>query len=216
MVILGILKSIPIQNLSINYQVYQNSFILATTTKKPALAELMETLEMAAAPAAAVGLIGVANMVMPMFMGSASAPTSGSAPPNFSGPQPGTPGGGFLPSALANPTVIAGTSLFAGLSLVGAGPLVALFDLPATGANRAAIAGIFEEGNGPPSRRRGKREVKKQIILFAKLLLWINETIEKGQHKISRYIYIRLSLCKMFFDFRVWIPNVLWLCTYNL
>ena len=96
-------------------------------------------------------------------------------------------------------TVIAGTSLFAALSLVGAGPLVALFDLPATGANKAAIAGIFEEGNGPPSRRRGKREVKKQMILFAKLLLWINETIEKGQHKISRYIYIRLSLCKMFF-----------------
>ena len=163
---------------------------------------IMEALEMAAAPAAAAGLIGVANMVMPMFMGSASAPTSGSAPLNFSGPQPGTPGGGFLPSALANPTVIAGTSLFAALSLVGAGPLVALFDLPATDPNKAAIAGIFEEGNGPPSRRRGKREVKKQMILFAKLLLWINETIEKGQHKISRYIYIDCHYVKCFLILR--------------
>ena len=141
---------------------------------------------MAAAPAAAVGLIGVANMVMPMFMGS--APTSGSPPPNFAGPPPGAPGGGFPPTALANPTVIAGTSLFAGLGLIGAGQLVALFDLPRTNDNFAATAGIFEEGNGPQSRRRGKREAKKQIILFAKLLLWISETIDKGQHKISRYL----------------------------
>ena len=151
---------------------------------------IMEALEMAAAPAAAAGLIGVANMVMPMFMGS--APTSGSPPPNFAGPPPGAPGGGFPPTALANPTVIAGTSLFAGLGLIGAGQLVALFDLPRTNDNFAATAGIFEEGNGPQSRRRGKREAKKQIILFAKLLLWISETIDKGQHKISRYYLLTI------------------------
>ena len=133
------------------------------------------------------------------------------------GPLPGALGGGFLPTALANPTVIAGTTLFAGLGLIGAGRLVALFDQTQTNDGRFNfVGGIFEEGNGLPSRLRGKREVKKQIISFAKLLVWINETIEKGQHKISRYSYIRLSLCKMFFDFRVWIPNVLWLCTYNL
>ena len=138
---------------------------------------------MAAAPAAAAGLIGVANMVMPMFMGSASAPTAGSAPPNFAGPPPGAPGGGIPPTLIANPTVIAGTGIFLGLGLVGVGPLVALFDIPRTNDNFAANAGIFEELNG---QRRGKREAKKQIILFAKLLLWINETIEKGQHNISR------------------------------
>ena len=146
---------------------------------------------MAAAPAAAAGLIGVANMVMPMFMGTASAPTAGSAPLNFAGPQPGTLGGGFLPTALANPTVIAGTGLFASLALVGAGQLVALFNLQRTNDNFGAIAGIFEEGNGAlRSRRRGRREAKKQIILFAKLLLWINETIEKGQHNVSRYLLV--------------------------
>ena len=125
-----------------------------------------------------------ANMVMPMFMGT--APISGSPPPNFAGPLPGTPGGGFLPTALANPTVIAGTTIFAGLGLVGAGQLVALFNIAQTNDNFAATAGIFEEENGLPSRLRGKREVKKQIISFAKLLVWINETLEKGQHEISR------------------------------
>ena len=125
-----------------------------------------------------------AEMVMPMFMGTAPSP-----PLNFAGPLPlpGTLGGGFLPTALANPTVIAGTTLFAGLGLIGAGRLVALFDQTQTNDGRFNfVGGIFEEGNGLPSRLRGKREVKKQIISFAKLLVWINETIEKGQHEISR------------------------------
>ena len=134
-------------------------------------------------------LVTAVNMAAPMlFTAAGSAPVSGSVPTNFAGPPPGAPGGGFPPTALANPTVIAGTSLFAGLGLIGAGQLVALFDLPRTNDNFAATAGIFEEGNGPQSRRRGKREAKKQIILFAKLLLWISETIDKGQHKISRYL----------------------------
>ena len=64
-----------------------------------------------------------ANMVMPMIMGTAPSP-----PPNFAGPLPGTLGGGFLPTALANPTVIAATTLFAGLGFIGAGRLIAVFD----------------------------------------------------------------------------------------
>ena len=145
--------------------------------------DIMELLEMAAAPAATAAITGAINMVMPMLM--SSAPSSGSAPSNFAGPQPGTPGGGFLPTAIANPTVIAGNSIFAGLGLVGAGQLVALFDLPVTNANFGAISGIFEEANG---QRRGKRELREQIISFAKFLLWINQTIDQGQSKISRYI----------------------------
>ena len=123
-----------------------------------------------------------AEMVMPMFMGTAPSP-----PLNFAGPLPGTLGGGFLPTALANPTVIAGTALFAELGLIGAGRVIAFFDENQTNdGDYDFVGGIFEEGDGLPSRLRGKREVKKQIISFAKLLVWINETIEKGQHDISR------------------------------
>ena len=72
-----------------------------TTTTQSPLQMAVEALRMAAAPATAVGLIGVANMVIPQLI--SSAPLSGSAPLNFAGPQPGTPGGGFLPSAVAQP-----------------------------------------------------------------------------------------------------------------
>ena len=150
------------------------------------MVEIIEMMEKAAPPMAAVSMISIVNMAMPQLI--SSAPSLGSAPVNFAGSQPGTPGGGFLPTAIANPTVIAGNSLFAGLGLVGVGQLVRVFDLPQTNGNFAAIAGIFEEGNVPQSRRqRGKREIRKQIISFAKLLLWINQTIEKGQSKIFRY-----------------------------
>ena len=136
----------------------------------------------------AVGLIGIANMVMPPLGGTNSIP-------NFSGPQPGTPGGGFAATAIANPTVIAGQAIFVGLGLVGVGRLVALFDLPQDNGNFAATAGIFEEENTlPQNRRRGKRGTRKQIITFAKFLLWVHQTIEKGQSKISRYYYMHYLL----------------------
>ena len=117
--------------------------------------------------------------------------------PNFAGPQPGTPGGGISPTAIANPTaslsaiasttVSAGTSIFAGLSLVGAGQLVAVFDLPRSNDNFAAVSGIFEEGNG--GQRRGKREIKERIVPFAEFLLWITQTLEQGLSNIFRYIH---------------------------
>ena len=56
--------------------------------------------------AAANGLIGIANMVVPQFLSSAQTI------PNFAGPQPGNLGGGVSPTATpANPTVISGKML---------------------------------------------------------------------------------------------------------
>ena len=152
--------------------------------------EMMEDIiefmmEEVAPPMTAVSMIGVLNMVMPQLI--SAAPSLGSAPFNFAGPQPGTLGGGFLPTAITNQAVIAGTSIFGGLGLVGVGPLVALFDKPKTNDNFAAIAGIFEEGNVPQRLRRiGKRGIRSKIITKIKILLWIIQTIEKGQSKIFR------------------------------
>ena len=144
----------------------------------------------AQAPAfAAGGLVTAVNMVMPMIF-TASAPASGSAPPNFAGPAPGAPGGGIPPTLIANPTVIAGTGIFLGLGLVGVGPLVALFDIPRTNDNFAANAGIFEELND--GQRRGKREIRKQKYHLAKFQSWINQTIERGLSNIFRYIQIHV------------------------
>ena len=132
--------------------------------------EMMEDIiefmmEEVAPPMTAVSMIGVLNMVMPQLI--SAAPSLGSAPFNFAGPQPGTLGGGFLPTAI--------------------GPLVALFDKPKTNDNFAAIAGIFEEGNVPQRLRRiGKRGIRSKIITKIKILLWIIQTIEKGQSKIFR------------------------------
>ena len=152
--------------------------------------EMMEDIiefmmEEVAPPMTAVSMIGVLNMVMPQLI--SAAPSLGSAPLNFAGPQPGTLGGGFLPTAITNQAVIAGTSIFGGLGLFGVGPLVALFDKPKTNDNFAAIAGIFEEGNVPQRLRRiGKRGIRSKIITKIKILLWIIQTIEKGQSKIFR------------------------------
>ena len=174
-----------------------------TRTEKTFLEELIETLEMAAAPAAAAALISTANMVMPMFTGSAAAGAAEAAAGAVAAAvaagvsQPGTPGGGFSPQAtaalspIASATVSAGTSIFSGLALIGVGQLVAVFDLPRSDDNFAAIAGIFEEGNGV-SQRRGKREIGEQIVPLAKKLLWIIETIERGLLKMFRYMYIKL------------------------
>ena len=174
-----------------------------TRTEKTFLEELIETLEMAAAPAAAAALISTANMVMPMFTGSAAAGAAEAAAGAVAAAvaagvaQPGSPGGGFSPQAtaalspIASATVSAGTSIFSGLALIGVGQLVAVFDLPRSDDNFAAIAGIFEEGNGV-SQRRGKREIGEQIVPLAKKLLWIIETIERGLLKMFRYMYIKL------------------------
>ena len=173
-----------------------------TRTEKTFLEELIETLEMAAAPAAAAALISTANMVMPMFTGSAAGAAEAAAGAVAAAvaagvSQPGTPGGGFSPQAtaalspIASATVSAGTSIFSGLALIGVGQLVAVFDLPRSDDNFAAIAGIFEEGNGV-SQRRGKREIGEQIVPLAKKLLWIIETIERGLSKMFRYMYIKL------------------------
>ena len=174
-----------------------------TRTEKTFLEELIETLEIAAAPAAAAALISTANMVMPMFTGSAAAGAAEAAAGAVAAAvaagvsQPGTPGGGFSPQAtaalspIASATVSAGTSIFSGLALIGVGQLVAVFDLPRSDDNFAAIAGIFEEGNGV-SQRRGKREIGEQIVPLAKKLLWIIETIERGLSKMFRYMHIKL------------------------
>ena len=172
-----------------------------TRTEKTFLEELIETLEMAAAPAVAAALISTANMVMPMFTGSAAAgaaeAAAGAVAVAAGVAQPGSPGGGFSPQAtaalspIASATVSAGTSIFSGLALIGVGQLVAVFDLPRSDDNFAAIAGIFEEGNGV-SQRRGKREIGEQIVPLAKKLLWIIETIERGLLKMFRYMYIKL------------------------
>ena len=174
-----------------------------TRTEKTFLEELIETLEIAAAPAVAAALISTANMVMPMFTGSAAAGAAEAAAGAVAAAvaagvsQPGTPGGGFSPQAtaalspIASATVSAGTSIFSGLALIGVGQLVAVFDLPRSDDNFAAIAGIFEEGNGV-SQRRGKREIGEQIVPLAKKLLWIIETIERGLLKMFRYMYIKL------------------------
>ena len=152
--------------------------------------EMMEDIiefmmEEVAPPMTAVSMIGVLNMVMPQLI--SAAPSLGSAPLNFAGPQPGTLGGGFLPTAITNQAVISGQSIFGGLGLFGVGPLVALFDKPKTNDNFAAIAGIFEEGNVPQRLRRiGKRGIRSKIITKIKILLWIIQTIEKGQSKIFR------------------------------
>ena len=56
-----------------------------------ALEELLVALAEAAPLATAVGLIGVASMVVPRFLVPTSL--SGLPPNNFIGPQPGQPGG---------------------------------------------------------------------------------------------------------------------------
>ena len=50
------------------------------------------------------------------------------------------------------------------------------------------ILGIFEE-EGNDQRRRGKREIREHIISFAKYLLWIDQTIERGNANLFRYPY---------------------------
>ena len=51
------------------------------------------------------------------------------------------------------------------------------------------ILGIFEE-EGNDQRRRGKREIREHIISFAKYLLWIDQTIERGNANLFRYVLI--------------------------
>ena len=108
--------------------------------------EFLETLREAAPMVTSAGLIGVANMVLPQtFTPSA---LSGSAPTSFTGPQPGQPGGGSLPTA-NTPSAIQARNVFqllqngaiAGISGVGIGSLVAVFDLPRTPDNFGATAG---------------------------------------------------------------------------
>ena len=169
-----------------------------------ALEELMEMLEEAAGPATAVGLIGLANMIMPRNAAVAGAATaglsaaalSGSPPSNFNGPQPGQPGGGSSPTA-NTPSAIEAQNVFqllqngaiAGISGVGIGPLVAVFGLAGTTNNFRATAGIFEEINVQRRRRRGIRE---QIGSFVKPI----QRMVKGMIQIRRYehtIHIKMA-----------------------
>ena len=64
--------------------------------------------------------------------------------------------------------------------MVGAGQLVAVFDLPRENDNFAAIAGIFEEGNGV-SQRRGKREIGEQIARDSTIRLLAIVIFDLGQ-----------------------------------
>ena len=131
-------------------------------------------------------------MAIPQLVSRGSLEAAAPIIPNFAGPQPGTLGGGISPLAIGSLTTVTsgvlsvGTSIFVGLALIGAGQLVAVFDLPRSNDNFAAVAGIFEEENG--GQRRGKREISQPIVSFAKFLIWINETLERGISKIIKYV----------------------------
>ena len=58
-------------------------------------------------------------------------------------------------------TLFTGSNVFAGLALVGAGQLVAVFDLPRTNDNFAAIAGMAILDN-----KYYYRNIRLQIIFF--------------------------------------------------
>ena len=155
--------------------------------------EILETVSEAAPAIATVGLIGTAGMVLPMaFTPSATSVFSGSTPTSFNGPQPGQAGGGSLPMA-NTPNAAQARNVFqslqngeiTGISAIGIGALVAVFELPRTPENFGATALIFEEKNSQRPQRM-KRGIRSQIISFAKFLLFISQTIEKGQSKLAR------------------------------
>ena len=153
--------------------------------------DFLEAVGEAAPAIATVGLIGAANMVLPQAFTPTSA-FSGSAPTSFNGPQPGQPGGGSPPTA-NTPNAAQARNVFqslqnggiAGISAIGIGALVAVFELPRTPNNFGATAFIFEEKNSQRPLRT-KRGIRSQIISFAESLLFISQTIEKGQSKLSR------------------------------
>ena len=49
-------------------------------------------------------------------------------------------------------------------------------------------AGKFKKPYSQVGHRKEKKTIKQKIILISKLLLWVNETIEKGQHELMRYV----------------------------
>ena len=153
----------------------------------------MEMLEEAVGPATAVGLIGLANMIISSpgntaaTGGLSATALSGSPPTNFNGPLPGQPGGGSSPTAntpsaieARNVYQLLQTGAIAGISVAGIGPLVALFDLLRTNDNFRATAGIFEELN---VQRRSRRGIREQIGSFFNTI----QRMVKGMIQIKRY-----------------------------
>ena len=142
-------------------------------------------------------LVTAVEMTVPQLITTGTLGGAGASPivPNFVGPQPGTLAGGISPLAAAGSLssinsafLSSAANIFAGLALNGAGQLVAVFNVNRTNDNFAAVAGIFEEGNGV-TQRRGKREIKisqsivRAKVQVAKFLLWINQNIERGMFK---------------------------------